>query len=79
MGAEAPVRNIQLPLGTGYQRSRSNRMQWIPVRIIDGKVFPVEYHGSAHIFSLAGAHALAAIPLGITNLSTGDLIDVRPL
>jgi molybdopterin molybdotransferase len=79
MGAGTPVRNIQLPLGAGYQRTRSDRMQWIPVRIIDGKVFPVEYHGSAHIFSLAGAHALAAIPLGITNLSTGDLIDVRPL
>ncbi len=54
-------------------------MQWLPVQIRDGKVYPLEYHGSAHIFSLATAHAIAAIPLGITKLLTGDLIDVRPV
>jgi molybdopterin biosynthesis enzyme len=54
-------------------------MQWLPVEIREGKAYPLEYHGSAHIFSLATAHAIAAIPLGITNLNPGDLIDVRPI
>jgi molybdopterin molybdotransferase len=79
MGITEPFRSLKFPIGVDYQRRRSDRMQWLPVQLRDGKVFPLEYHGSAHIFSLATAHALAAIPLGITNLSTGDLIDVRPL
>jgi molybdopterin molybdotransferase len=54
-------------------------MQWLPVKIKAGKVYPLEYHGSAHIFALADADAIAAIPLGITELNEGDLIDVRPV
>ena len=70
---------LRLPMGTDYERRRSDRMQWLPVSIRDGKVFPLEYHGSAHIFSLASADAIAAIPFGVTKLNIGDLIDVRPL
>lgn len=79
MGIQEPVRNLRLPLGTDYQRKRTDRMQWLPVQIRDGKVYPLEYHGSAHIFSLATADALAAIPLGITKLEAGDLVDARPI
>jgi molybdopterin molybdotransferase len=79
MGIEIPVRNLRLPLGIDYQRKRNDRMQWLPVELKDGKAYPLEYHGSAHIFSLAAADAVAAIPLGITDLKAGDLIDVRPL
>lgn len=79
MGVQEPMRNLRLPMGMDYQRKRTDRMQWLPVQIRDGKVYPLEYHGSAHIFSLATAHAIAAIPLGVTKLSAGDLIDVRPL
>jgi molybdopterin molybdotransferase len=79
MGISEPITSMQFPFGTDYQRRRSDRMQWLPVQIRDGKVYPLEYHGSAHIFSLAKADALAAIPLGITNLSAGALIDVRPI
>jgi molybdopterin molybdotransferase len=79
MGVKEYVSSLKMPIGTDYQRKRSDRMQWLPVQIRDGKVFPVEYHGSAHIFALAQADALAAIPLGITQLSVGELIDVRQI
>jgi molybdopterin molybdotransferase len=79
MGVTEPVRSLSLPLGQDYKRTRTDRMQWLPVQIRDGRVYPLEYHGSAHIFSLATAHAIAAIPLGITKLSAGDFIDVRPV
>jgi molybdopterin molybdotransferase len=79
MGVKEPFSFKRLPLGAGYTRKRTDRMQWIPVKIIDQKVYPLEYHGSAHIFSLATAEAIAAISLGITHLSSGDLIDVRPI
>ena len=79
MGISDPVRCLHLPLGTDFHRKRSDRMQWLPVQIREGRVYPLEYHGSAHIFSLATAHAIAAIPFGITELTAGDLIDVRPV
>jgi molybdopterin molybdotransferase len=77
MGATLPVCSLRLRLGADYHRKRSDRMQWLPVRIEDGKAYPLEYHGSAHIFSLATADAIAAIPFGITDLIAGDFIDVR--
>jgi molybdopterin molybdotransferase len=79
MGVKQPVRSLRMPLGMDYQRKRTDRMQWLPVQLREGKVYPLEYHGSAHIFSLAIADAIAAIPLGITKLIKGDLIDVRPV
>jgi molybdopterin molybdotransferase len=79
LGIPEPVRIIHLPLGQDYQSIRADRMQWLPVQIRDDRVYPLEYHGSAHVFSLATADAIAAIPLGITKLSAGDLIDVRPI
>ena len=79
MGVAEPARIISLPLGISYQRKRKDRMQWIPVKIHEGKVFPLEYHGSAHIFALAEADAIAAIPLGVTILTNGEFIDVRPV
>jgi molybdopterin molybdotransferase len=79
MGALHPVREFRYPLAEPCRRKRSDRLQWIPVRIDGGRVVPLEYHGSAHISSLAGADALAAVPYGITELNEGDLIDVRPV
>jgi molybdopterin molybdotransferase len=68
----------RLPMGIEYQRKRSDRLSWIPVRFSeDGKVFPVEYHGSAHIHALTGADGIAAIPAGKAGIKPGDLVDVR--
>jgi molybdopterin molybdotransferase len=79
MGLSEPYRTLRLPIGKAYERKRSDRLQWLPVRIADGKIHPLEYHGSAHIFSLASADGLAAVPLGVAKLNEGDLIDVRPI
>lgn len=79
MGIDKPFQVLRLPIGTDYSRQRADRMQWMPVRISDGKAFPLEFHGSAHIFSLAQADAIAAVPLGTTELTAGELIDARPI
>lgn len=76
-GTYRPVPS-RLPMGTDYSRKKSDRMSWIPVVIPDGiSVYPVEYHGSAHIRSMSGADAIACIPAGIKELKTGDYVDVR--
>ena len=80
MGMNKPVNERKIVMGAHFSRKRSQRMSWIPVAISeDYKAIPVEYHGSAHIFSLVQADAFIAVPVGITKLKPGDYVDVRPL
>ena len=78
LGADYKARRISLPMGQDYERRRSNRLSWLPVIITDDEqVYPLEYHGSAHISSLVGADGIISIPVGVTKLSKGDQVDVR--
>ncbi len=71
---------INLPMGKDYIRKRSTRLSWLPVRISDNsEVFPMDYHGSAHINSLTKADGLISIPIGKTTLTKGELVDVRQI
>jgi molybdopterin molybdotransferase len=71
---------IRLPMGQSYERKRSDRLSWLPVRIHEtGEVFPLEYHGSAHINSLVQADGFISIAIGQTELRKGDLVNVRQI
>jgi molybdopterin molybdotransferase len=78
MGLMASDLQIKLPLGKSYSRKKVERSAYIPVKIDkNGKVFPSDYHGSAHIYSLPQSDALAIIPKGVKELNEGELVDVR--
>lgn len=81
MGAQnKPDFIARLPLASCYKRKKTERLGLIPVSITqDQKVFPVEFHGSAHIFALANADGYIMIPIGISELKEGELVDVRSL
>lgn len=69
---------IKLPLGVSYSRKAIGRLGFVPVSISsDGKLFPIGYHGSAHISALVDAHGLMAVPLGIAAIEEGAFADVR--
>ncbi|MFH2094693.1 MAG: gephyrin-like molybdotransferase Glp [Bacteroidota bacterium] len=70
---------ILLPMGTDYDRKHTEREAWIPVRIIDGKIFPVQYHGSAHIHALQDADGIIAIPIGKKGHIKGEIVHVRQI
>ncbi len=71
---------IKLPMGTEYGRKKSFRKSFIPVNISnDGKVYPVEYHGSAHIHSYVTADGITAIEIGKEKIEKGELVDVRQI
>jgi len=71
---------LRLPAGKAITRRKSHRMSWIPVRLTgDGKIIPVEYHGSAHILALSEAYGIVAMPIGQTEIKEGDRVNVRPL
>ena len=68
---------IKLPMGKEYSRRKSKRLSWLPVRIEDGEIFPLEYHGSAHINALTDANGLISIAIGETKLEKGKLVEIR--
>lgn len=70
---------IQMLMGKTYSRKKSSRKSFIPVKIENGKVWPIDYHGSAHINALSDAFGFMAIPIGIEEIKEGDLVDVRQL
>lgn len=76
---ELPI-DIKLPMGAEYKRRKSVRKSFIPVNISkDGKVYPVEYHGSAHIHSYVFADGITSIEIGKEKLEIGELVDVRQI
>ncbi|MCD4664912.1 MAG: molybdopterin molybdotransferase MoeA [Bacteroidales bacterium] len=79
-GFDYKLMKIKLPMGKEYSRKRSARLSWLPVQISNnGEVFPMDYHGSAHINSLTEADGMISVPIGKTELKKGDLVDVRQI
>jgi molybdopterin molybdotransferase len=70
---------LQLPLGTAITRTNKLRKSLIPVRIENGMVFPVEYHGSAHINAYTKAQGLITFEIGETIFEKGVIKNVRPI
>lgn len=80
MGMQNDGTILKLEMGDDYTRKRSERKSFIPVNIgSDGKVYPVEYHGSAHIHSYVKADAMIAVEIGVLKLSKGEIVDVRQI
>jgi molybdopterin molybdotransferase len=70
----------RLPLGTQFKRRNASRLGWVPVTIgDDGKVYPVEYHGSAHISALPEADGIMPVPTDIQILEKDSLVNVRQI
>lgn len=79
MGLDFQPLDIQMPIGIEYKRKKTDRKAYIPVFIKDGEVFPVEYHGSAHIHALSFAHGIIAFPIGVDTLLKGETVHVRQI
>ena len=79
MDAAKLEKTLKLPMGSEYSRRKSARKSFIPVNISGGKVYPVEYHGSAHIHSYVFADGITSIEIGKEKLEIGELVDVRQI
>jgi molybdopterin molybdotransferase len=79
MGWKGETPALRMPMGADYWRKRSNRLSFVPVRISNGEIFPVEYHGSAHINAYTVADGMISIGIGETGIHKGTLTDVRPI
>ena len=80
MGSAGSLPVLRLPAGREIIRHKTQRMSWIPVSISqEGQVFPVEYHGSAHILALRDADGIVSVPIGKTAVRAGEILEVRLL
>jgi molybdopterin molybdotransferase len=77
MGLSFSPLNIQMPMGQDHFRKRDERMSWYPVQLKNGQVFPVSYHGSAHIHGLENADGMSYFPIGQKELKKGEQVHVR--
>lgn len=75
-GAAPAPAEIWMPLGAPMRRKLVDRMAFVPVQLRDGRVLPVEYHGSAHINALTLADGLIAFPAGVGALAEGQTVQV---
>jgi molybdopterin molybdotransferase len=75
---ESKVQSMEM--GSDYKRKRNSRKAFIPVQINEeGKVVPVEYHGSAHIHSYIHADGITHLEIGQSEIKEGDKVNVRLL
>jgi molybdopterin molybdotransferase len=79
MGNRDQPLDLILPAGSDFSRRTSDRKSMIPAIIRDGAVFPVEYHGSAHINAYTKANAFLVMEIGITSIYKGEMVHVRPI
>jgi molybdopterin molybdotransferase len=79
MGSANEPAHYTLPMGVDYSRKKSARKSMIPVTIRDGVVFPVEYHGSAHINAYTVANGIMDMAIGVTTINKGEQVHVRPI
>ncbi len=70
---------IALPIGIDIHRKKNERKSFLPVTVCNGEIFPVEYHGSAHIHSYIFADGIIAMEKGVLSLKKGEKVNVRQL
>lgn len=66
-------------LAGDFARRHPEREQYYPVVVKKGSVFPLDFHGSAHMLALARANGLMRISRGVKQLSRGEKVNVRPI
>ncbi|HRY33557.1 MAG TPA: molybdopterin molybdotransferase MoeA [Bacteroidales bacterium] len=66
-----------MPFGNTFRRRNAGRTALIPVITAEGKAWPVEYHGSAHIHAYVHATGIVELETGKTSIETGETVDVR--
>jgi molybdopterin molybdotransferase len=79
MGHDYKPTVLPLKVGKGIRRKRADRESLVPVILKDGKIYPVDYHGSAHINAMCMTDYLLSIPKDICEIAEGSIVDVRQI
>ena len=79
MGCTSPLPpTFQMPLLKDFTIRKRERKSLIPISIDEnGRIVPVEYHGSAHIAALLQAQGLMMVSENTTFIPKESLVNVR--
>jgi molybdopterin molybdotransferase len=77
MGLEEEPFTVRAAMEKDLLRRKTERAAFVPVRLRDGAVIQLDYHGSAHINALGRADGLLYIPKGHAGYGAGSRVDVR--
>ncbi len=70
---------IRARLTAPISRRDSERVEYRPVKVINGEIYPIKYHGSAHLNALGETNGLIRIEVGNNELKEGTELDVRQI
>jgi len=79
MGQVYKPLDIQMTLGVDFKRRNPDRRAYFPIIIENGEVYPVDYHGSAHIHALSSAHGIISMEIGQAEIKKGEKVHVRQI
>jgi molybdopterin molybdotransferase len=79
MGLHYRPLTVTSRLARSLRRGRTERVEYRPVRLAEGGIFPVRYQGSSHLNALAEANALVRFEQGVDCLEQGEEQYVRCL
>jgi len=79
MGSDNVTTVYKMVLGEDFKRKKSQLKLFVPVKIIEGEVFLVEYHGSGHLASYAEADGIMEVNEEIESIKKQETVNVRPL
>lgn len=74
-GQKSMMNSIPLTLATDLKRKRADRMAFLPCKISNGKIKPVEYHGTAHLRALLGIDGFVTMAQGVTEIAAGSIVE----
>jgi molybdopterin molybdotransferase len=66
-------------LTKALKRRDTERTEFHPVKINEGDVTPIKYHGSSHLNAMAGANGFITIPNGVSGYEEGETVNVRSI
>jgi molybdopterin molybdotransferase len=79
LGVEDQVVYEQRRLRSRFGRRKAERTAYVPCRLVEGDVEPVDYHGSAHLMALSGSDGFFVVPEGENELEAGHRVRFLPV
>jgi molybdopterin molybdotransferase len=79
MGIDWAPPAIRGVVAATISRRQAERAEFLPVRVRQGMVTAVKFHGSSHLNALAEADGLIRMEKGVVEIAQGTEIDVRPI
>ncbi|MEQ8160894.1 MAG: gephyrin-like molybdotransferase Glp [Smithellaceae bacterium] len=76
MGHDYRPKILSLPTGEDFKRKTGERKAFVPVKIKENEVYPVEFHSSAHISALCSAEGVIYFPIGVLEIKKGENVKV---